>query len=234
MAETILVVEDDPAIVLGLEDLLAGEGYVVSSARDGRQALDLYRREKPDLVLLDIMLPEISGYEVCRRIRKDDAETPILMLTAKGQEADKVAGLELGADDYIVKPFGVSELLARIRATLRRSRGRAAGSGQPLAFAEVLIDPRKLEGSRGGVTFTLTVRELALLRLFAGRPGEVLDRFTILEEVWGLRYRGTTRTLDQHVAKLRKKIERDPAHPQHILTVHGVGYRFVPGSEGLP
>jgi DNA-binding response OmpR family regulator len=229
MAETILVVEDDPAILLGLEDLLAGEGYAVSSARDGWQALELYRREKPDLVLLDIMLPEISGYEVCRRIRKEDAETPILMLTAKGQEADKVAGLELGADDYIVKPFGVSELLARIRATLRRCRCGAAGSGQPLAFAEVLIDPRKLEGSRDGVSFSLSVRELALLRFFAGRPGEVLDRFTILEEVWGLRYRGTTRTLDQHVAKLRKKIERDPAHPQHILTVHGVGYRFVPG-----
>ncbi len=234
MAETILVVEDDPAILLGLEDLLAGEGYAVSSARDGRQALELYRRERPDLVLLDIMLPEISGYEVCRRIRKEDAETPILMLTAKGQEADKVAGLELGADDYIVKPFGVSELLARIRASLRRCRYGAAGSGQPLAFAEVLIDPRKLEGSRDGVSFSLSVRELALLRFFAGRPGEVLDRFTILEEVWGLRYRGTTRTLDQHVAKLRKKIERDPAHPQHILTVHGVGYRFVPGVEGLP
>ena len=144
--ERILIVEDDPAIVLGLEDLLAGEGYRVDCARDGRRALELYRNHKPDLVLLDIMIPEFSGYEVCRQIRKKDTHTPILMLTAKGQEPDKVAGLELGADDYVVKPFGLSELLARIRALLRRSSsGRREGlpQSEPLRFGDVEIDPQR-------------------------------------------------------------------------------------------
>ncbi len=234
MAERILIVEDDPAIVMGLEDLLVGEGYLVDAARDGNQAIELYRRRKPDLIVLDIMIPEISGYEVCRRIRKKDAETPILMLTAKGQEPDKVAGLELGADDYVVKPFGVSELLARIRALLRRSRVREVGRCEELSFGDVRIDPQKLEGTKKGRTFALTARELQLLSLFNSRSGQVLDRAEILDEIWGLRYEGTTRTLDQHIANLRKKIEEDPAQPLHILTVHGVGYRFAPRGKDLP
>ena len=234
--ERILIVEDDPAIVLGLEDLLAGEGYRVDTARDGRKALELYREHKPALVLLDIMIPEFSGYEVCRQIRKKDALTPILMLTAKGQEPDKVAGLEMGADDYVVKPFGVSELLARIRALLRR---RSAGSGpgllpgQPLRFGDVEIDPQRLEGNKRGKTFSLTARELELLSLFLNAPGQVLSRAEILDRIWGICYEGTTRTLDQHIANLRKKIEDDPAHPRTIVTVHRVGYRFdLPAGAG--
>lgn len=221
--------EDDPAIVLGLEDLLASEGYRVDCARDGRQALQLYRDRKPDLVLLDIMIPELSGYEVCRRIRKKDALTPILMLTAKGQEPDKVAGLELGADDYVVKPFGISELLARIRALLRRrsaANGREPQRSEPFRFGDVEIDPQRLQGNKGGEVFSLTPREVELLCLFRIRCGQVLSRSEILEEIWGICYEGTTRTLDQHIANLRKKIEDDPAHPRHIVTVHRVGYRF--------
>jgi DNA-binding response OmpR family regulator len=228
VTERILVVEDDPAIILGLEDLLVGEGYRVECARDGRQALQLYRSHKPDLIVLDIMIPQLSGYEVCRQIRRQDGITPILMLTAKGQEPDKVAGLELGADDYVVKPFGVSELLARIRALLRRCQ---AGGGSdnvagPFHFGAVQIDPQKLEGRRRGKPFALTARELSLLKLFYSRRGRVLSRSEILEKVWGISYQGTTRTLDQHIANLRKKVEDDPAHPQHIRTVHRVGYRF--------
>ena len=226
MSERILVVEDDPVIVLGLEDLLVGEGYRVECARDGKRALQLYRGHKPDLIVLDIMIPQLSGYEVCRQIRKQDAVTPILMLTAKGQEPDKVAGLELGADDYVVKPFGVSELLARIRALLRRRRAGGDAAAETFHFGTVEIDPQKFEARRRGTVVSLTARELSLLKLFYARCGQVLSRAEILEEVWGVSYQGTTRTLDQHIAKLRKKIEDDPARPQHIRTVHRVGYRF--------
>jgi len=231
MKDRILIVEDESPLAAGLSDLLAGEGYLPLVAADGRQALELFRRRKPDLVLLDVMLPEKSGYEVCREIRKEDPRVPILMLTAKGEELDRIAGLELGADDYIVKPFGVGELLARIRAAFRRlhSLGEAAGeeeSGE-LSFADVRVDPKRLELHKGERRHPLTPRELALLRLFCSRRGEVLDRDTLLERVWGVRYEGTTRTLDQHVAQLRKKIEDDPARPRLLLTVHGVGYRLA-------
>jgi DNA-binding response OmpR family regulator len=229
MKDRILIVEDEAPLAAGLSDLLAGEGYLPLVAADGRQALELYRRRKPDLVLLDVMLPEKSGYEVCREIRKVDPLVPILMLTAKGQELDRIAGLELGADDYIVKPFGVGELLARIRAAFRRLHppGQAAGAEEELAFADVRVDPRRLELFKGDRRHPLSPRELALLKLFASRRGEVLDRDTLLQGVWGVRYEGTTRTLDQHVSQLRKKIEDDPAHPRLLLTVHGVGYRLA-------
>jgi len=225
--DKILIVEDDRSILTGLVDLLEEEGYEVRGVEDGPAALRAWTGEKPSLILLDIMLPGLSGYDVCREIRKTDGNTPILMLTSKGEEVDKVVGLELGADDYIVKPFGVSELLARIRARLR-PRGQAAGERKnPIAFGEVVIDPRTYEGRRGARTFTVTARELALLSYFVAHEGEVMERFVLLDEIWGIRYRGTTRTLDQHIAKLRRKIEEDPAAPRHILTVHGVGYRFV-------
>lgn len=237
MNEHILVVEDDPAISTGLVDLLEGEGYRVTFVADGLAAVRTFEAETPDLVLLDVMIPGQSGYDVCRKIRARDSETPVLMLTAKGQEVDKVVGLELGADDYIVKPFGLQELLARIRAALRRKRSsatdgpRALGSPEELRFGGVVVQPKSLELTRAGETVSITRRELALLREFFAHEGEVLDRSDLLERIWGVRYEGTTRTLDQHIAKLRQKIEEDPAHPRHIRTVHGVGYRFYADSD---
>ncbi|MBN2444317.1 MAG: response regulator transcription factor [Spirochaetales bacterium] len=226
--ERILVVEDDIPILTGLVDLLEGEGYAVSSAEDGNMGLELYHHTQPDLVLLDIMLPHRSGYDVCREIRKNDPVTPVIMLTAKSQEVDKVVGLELGADDYIVKPFGVRELCARIRAALRRTSVFLNEKNEDIIqFGDVRIDPRTFTGKKGAKEFTVTLRELNLLRLFLSRKGEVLDRFTILDEIWGIRYEGTTRTLDQHIAKLRQKIEENPALPQYIITIHTVGYKFV-------
>jgi len=230
MTETILVVEDDAAILSGIVDLLKGEGFKVLSARDGENALRLYKSQKPDLILLDIMIPEKSGYDVCKEIRRSDALTPIVMLTAKGEEIDKVVGLEIGADDYVVKPFSVKELLARIRAALRRAGAKPIAKkwdDRPIAFGNIKIDPRTLKGRKGKKEFALTLREVQLMQFFLAHDGEALDRADILEEVWGQRYEGTTRTLDQHVAKLRQKIEADPSSPRHILTVHGLGYRFT-------
>ncbi len=227
MKQRILIAEDDAAILTGLADLLEGEGFSVDKAADGAEALVKWNQARPDLILLDVMMPEKSGFDVCREIRKRDAATPVIMLTAKGEEVDKVVGLELGADDYVVKPFGANELLARIRAVLRRGRGKPASRDErPIEFADVRVDPKTMKGRRGGSEFDVSLRELALLQLFTSREGAALDRFTILDEVWGVKYEGTTRTLDQHIACLRKKIEVDPAHPRHITTVHGVGYRF--------
>jgi DNA-binding response OmpR family regulator len=227
MKQRILAAEDDAAILTGLVDLLEGEGFSVDTAFDGVEALAKWSAARPDLILLDVMMPEKSGFDVCREIRKRDAITPIIMVTAKGEEIDKVVGLELGADDYVVKPFGANELLARIRAVLRRGRGKPTSRDDRLIeFGEVRVDPKTMIGRRGSQSFDVSPRELALLRLFSSREGEALDRFTILDEVWGVRYEGTTRTLDQHIACLRKKIEVDPTHPRYITTVHGVGYRF--------
>jgi DNA-binding response OmpR family regulator len=234
MSGNILVVEDDLAILTGVVDLLESEGYTVYQATDGDTGYTVYEKQHPDLVLLDVMMPGKSGYDVCRQIRSTDKRTPVLMLTAKGQEIDKVIGLELGADDYIVKPFGIHELLARIRAALRRvsvADNSTEGKSQ-MAFGRVRIDPLRMKGSNGDSEFDLTVRELHLLEMFCKHDGEVLDRDTILDKIWGMRYEGTTRTLDQHIAKLRQKIESDPSNPIHIKTVHGMGYRFC--SELVP
>ncbi len=228
MKQRVLVVEDDPAILTGLVDLLEGEGFSVEKATTGTAALERHAEAAPDLVLLDVMIPEKSGYDVCREIRRSDPVTPIIMLTAKGQEVDRVVGLELGADDYVVKPFGAGELVARFRAVLRRGRPRRnPREEKPITFGEVTVDPRTMKGSRAGKEFDVSRRELALLQLFLSREGQVLDRFTIMDEIWGVRYEGTTRTLDQHIVGLRKKVEKDPSHPSHITTVHGVGYRFT-------
>jgi DNA-binding response OmpR family regulator len=234
MSGKILVVEDDLAILTGVVDLLESEGYTVCQATDGETGYTVYEEQHPDLVLLDVMMPGKSGYDVCRQIRTTDGRTPVLMLTAKGQEIDKVIGLELGADDYIVKPFGIHELLARIRAALRRvSVADNNTGGKPqIVFGNVKIDPLRMQGTNGDCEFELTARELHLLDLFYKHDGEVLDRDTILDKIWGMRYEGTTRTLDQHIAKLRQKIELDPANPVHIKTVHGMGYRFC--SELIP
>jgi DNA-binding response OmpR family regulator len=228
MKKRILVVEDDPAILTGLVDLLQGEGFAVEQALDGAAALARHAEARPDLVLLDVMIPEKSGYEVCREIRRTDASTPVIMLTAKGEEVDKVVGLELGADDYVVKPFSAKELLARVRAVLRRGKPRESErDDRPIRFGDVSIDPRTMRGTKRDRAFDISRRELSLLRLFTSREGEALDRITLMDEVWGVRYEGTTRTLDQHMAGLRKKIEDDPAHPRHFTTVHGTGYRFT-------
>ena len=226
MKEKILVVEDEESILIGIVDLLKSEGFKVKEAKNGKDAIFLYNNEKPDLIILDIMIPEINGYDVCKEIRKNDPLTPIIMLTAKGQELDKVIGLELGADDYIVKPFGIHELLARIRAVLRRKNVKPINrDNSPINFGD--IDPSALIGKKGNNEFQITLREIDLLRLFIENKGKVLDRFTLLDKIWGVKYEGTTRTLDQHIAKLRQKIEDDPANPQYIITVHTVGYKFI-------
>lgn len=230
MSIRVLIAEDDANLRQGLIDLLEGEGYQVFTAGDGQQALACFRQQAPDLVLLDVMMPELSGYDVCREIRKSDSRTPIIMLTAKGEEIDKVVGLELGADDYVTKPFGLHELRARIAAVLRRSRQHqqepAASLPQQFSVGQALVDRKRYQVTLGKQSHSLTSRELKLLEIFHARPNEVLSRNDLLNAAWGIDYFGTTRTLDQHIAQLRKKIEADPASPQFLLTVHGVGYKF--------
>ncbi len=224
----ILVAEDDRNIRSGLVDALELEGYVMEEAADGAGALRKFTAFRPDLVLLDVMMPNLNGYEVCRRIRRSDAATPIIMLTVKGEEIDKVLGLELGADDYVTKPFGLRELSARIAAQLRRRRVETAApppSGE-FAFGPWRVDVKKLSAETAGAAVELTMREIELLRLFAAHPGEVLDRSFIMREIWGNALT-SSRTLDQHLVALRRKIE--PEHlPRLIETVYGVGYRFRP------
>lgn len=226
---TILVAEDDPHIRTGLIDTLESDGYQVIEAGDGNEALSSFEQQKPDLVLLDVMMPGKSGYDVCRAIRTKDVRVPIIMLTAKGEEIDKVVGLKLGADDYITKPFGIHELLARIDAVLRRSQlaGTPVQEEKELfSFAGFTVDPKRFKLTGPDKRFDLSKKEIDLLKLFTEHPGEVLDRDTILNRIWGMEYGGTTRTLDQHIAILRKKVEKKPAEPKIITTVHGVGYRF--------
>lgn len=231
MKKRLLVVEDDPHIRLGLRDALQTEGYEVSECADGAQALPLLHQCRPDLIVLDLMLPHKSGYDLCREIRAAKNRVPILILSAKGQEIDKVVGLELGADDYVIKPFGLRELLARVRALLRRAdpaMGSSVAASVPevMRFGEVEIEPRALRGRRGALRFELTPREFKVLALLYSRRGDVVSRENILNEVWGVDYYGTTRTLDQLIVKLRQKIETTPGEPRHLLTVHGLGYRL--------
>lgn len=231
MKAKILIAEDDANIRLGLVATLESEGYDVTAASDGTQALKLYPQSKFDLVLLDVMMPRASGYDVCRELRASGARVPVLFLTAKGEEIDKVVGLKLGGDDYVTKPFGVHELLARIEALLRRARaGGSPGLAEPLpptfAFGAAEIDRRKFAATVNGRTTALTGRELKLAEVFAAHAGEVLTRDALLNAVWGVDYLGTTRTLDQHVAQLRKKIGAGIDGREPIATVHGVGYRY--------
>ena len=222
----ILVVEDDPAILRGLADNLKFESYEVLTAADGETGYRLAKERKPDLIVLDLMLPRLSGYEVCRKLRADGVETPILMLTARGEEADRVLGLDLGADDYVTKPFSIRELLARIRALLRRTQPAKALPDE-LRFDDVVVDFRCWEATRAGKPLEMTRKEFSLLRYLASRAGEVVARDELLNEVWGYESYPSTRTVDNHIAGLRAKIERDPAQPAHLRTVHGVGYKFV-------
>ena len=228
----ILIAEDEKPIREGLADLLESEGYKTVQAENGTEALDIYSSENIDLAMLDIMMPEKSGYDVCREIRKSDETLPIIFLTAKEEEIDKVVGLELGADDYIVKPFGVRELLARIKTVLRRSSIQDSGkyhSGKNavLLFGDCKLDTVKFTLEKDSEVFSLSEKEVNLLSYFLSHENEVLSRDHLLDKFWGLEYTGTTRTLDQHIAKLRQKVEKNPSEPHHIITVHGTGYRFL-------
>ena len=222
----VLVVEDDPAILRGLADNLKIESYDVATATDGEVALALATKETFDLLLLDVMLPSMSGFEVCRRLRSAGSTMPILMLTARGEESDRVHGLDLGADDYLTKPFSLRELLARIRALLRRANPplRLPDRAQ---FGDVELDFRRFDAARAGDPLKLTRKEFGTLRYLIARAGEVVSRAELLDEVWDYQEYPTTRTVDNHVASLRAKIEPDAANPRHLLTVHGVGYKFV-------
>ena len=224
---TVLAVEDDPAILRGLSDNLRFEGYEVITASDGETGYKLQAERRPDLILLDLMLPRMSGLEFCRKLRAEGIQTPILMLTARSEEPDRVLGLDLGADDYVTKPFSVRELMARIRALLRRSQPQA-GLPDELSFGEIAIDFRRYEVRRSGKVLEMTRKEFAILRFLASRTGEVVSREDLLNEVWGYESYPTSRTVDNHVVGLRAKLERDSSQPEHIKTVHGVGYKFVP------
>ena len=227
----VLAIEDDPAILRGLSDNLRFEGYKVITATDGETGYQMQRERKPDLILLDLMLPRMSGFEFCRKLRGEGIQTPVLMLTARSEEPDRVLGLDLGADDYVTKPFSVRELMARVRALLRRSQPRADGTDalpDDLRFGGVEIDFRSYEARRDGEPVEMTRKEFAVLRFLALRAGEVVTRDDLLNEVWGYDSYPSSRTVDNHVAALRAKLERDASQPEHIKTVHGVGYKFIP------
>jgi two-component system alkaline phosphatase synthesis response regulator PhoP len=225
VSRRILVVEDEAALRLALSDRLRSEGYEVEVAGDGDQGWER-AREGFDLILLDVMLPGRSGFDLCRDLRREGIDTPVLMLTARGEVLDRVLGLKLGADDYLVKPFETAELLARIEALLRRAQpDTEAGT---FAFGDVRVDFRRVEVTKGGEPVELSALEFRLLRYFVEHRGEVLSRDRLLDEVWGYSADVFSRTVDQHVATLRRKIEADPRRPRHVVTVHGLGYRFTP------
>ena len=228
MNEKILVVEDDPNLLETLKYNLEKEGYVVLTAVDGEVALQSARRDKPDLIILDLMLPKLSGLEVCRAVRKEMA-TAIIMLTARAEETDKIVGLEIGADDYMTKPFSLRELTARVRALLRRLKmveTPTAEGDTLLTVADIEIDISRHLVSKKGKVLELTPKEFDLLVFLVKNKSLVFSRDQLLERVWGYEYAGDTRTVDVHVSWLRRKIEADPAHPRHLLTVRGVGYKF--------
>jgi len=228
MSLRILIVEDEPNLRLGLVEAVSAEGWEAIEAPNSAEARLLLPRERPDLILLDVMLPGTNGFDLCKEWRAARVKTPIVFLTAKGQEIDKVLGLELGADDYITKPFSLRELTARIRAVMRRTRPseEEAAPIASIAFGNVQIDCRALRGTRGKEAISFTPRELAVLTALFREPGSAVSRDQLLNTVWGSDYYGTTRTLDQVIVKLRQKIEDQPANPRHLLTVHGLGYRL--------
>ncbi len=221
----VLLIEDELPMRLALEDTLRAEGYRVLSAADGKRGLELALQQKPDLILLDIMLPDLDGFTLCTELRRLQQTTPILMLTAKGRVEDRVHGLDCGADDYLVKPFSTEELLARIRALLRRSH-RTYQFPSELRLGEVRIDFLRQQAWRGNQPIHLTRKEFAVLRLLAAARGQTVTREQFLDVIWGYTAFPTTRTVDNHIAMLRAKIEPDPAHPRFIKTVHGIGYRL--------
>lgn len=222
----ILIVEDQKDMVTGLVFNLEAQGHKVSAAYDGEAGLSSAEREKPDLIVLDIMLPKKDGFEVCRELRRKGHDVPILMLTARREEADKVLGLEIGADDYLTKPFGLSEFLARVKALLRRGPGKDVQS-ETYRFGTVEVDFKNYRASKDGVPVDLTQREFEMMRLFLKNRDKVISRNRFLNEIWGYDRYPTTRTVDAHIASLRQKLETDPEHPRIIVTAHGLGYKFI-------
>ena len=222
----LLVVEDEPSLALTLADRLLAEGYSVEVCGDGECALETARKSPFELVILDVMLPGIDGFEVCRELRRAGAQIPVLMLTARSEVVDKVVGLKLGADDYLTKPFEMAELLARVEALLRRAGTQGSASPDTYHFGNVRVDFRAAEVTRGGESASLSAMEFRLLRCFIEHRGEVLSRDQLLDEVWGYEASPFSRTVDVHVASLRQKVEPNPSRPQYIVTVHRLGYRF--------
>jgi two-component system alkaline phosphatase synthesis response regulator PhoP len=223
----VLLVEDEPGLVLTLTDRLKSEGYQVASATDGPSGLSIASSQKFDVILLDVMLPGASGFDVCRDLRQRGVQTPIIMLTARGQVVDKVLGLKIGADDYVTKPFDMLELVARIEVQLRRATAGTGAAAVEYQFGEVKVNFRKAEVTRGGQPLELSAREFLLLKYFIEHREATLTRDELLNEVWGYQSMPSTRTVDVHVAWLRQKIEPNPRHPQYVLTIHGMGYKFV-------
>ena len=222
----IIVIEDDLAILRGLRDNLEYESYEVYTATDGEQGYRLIQKHHPHLIVLDLMMPRMSGYELCRKVRSEGIATPILMLTARSEEVDRVHGLDIGADDYVTKPFSVPELLARIRAIMRRVQPSTALPDR-LHFDDVSVDFKRFEAKKASQVLKLSRKEFGVLRLLAARVGQVVTRNELLDEVWGHESYPTTRTVDNHIASLRSKLEDDSSKPRHLITVHGVGYKMI-------
>ena len=223
----LLLADDDPITLDSLRACLEPEGFAVVLASNGEQAWELWQQQRPDLLCLDIMMPKVDGYELCRRIRARDADVPILFLSAKNEEIDVVVGLQLGADDFIRKPFGKHELLARIRSAARRMQSRSQPA-RSFAMRNLMVYPLELRAMRDGASIDLSPRETAILSLLHEKAGQAVDRDTLLNRCWGMDYFPDSRTLDQHIAKLRKRIEIDPQQPEIVETVRGVGYRYRP------
>jgi two-component system alkaline phosphatase synthesis response regulator PhoP len=226
MSKKILIVEDEPGILVSLRDELESEGYIVCTAESGDKALETARKESPDLIILDIMLPVLNGYEVCKKLRMEGDATPIIMLTVKDKEVDKVLGLELGADDYVTKPFSLRELTARVKAVIRRAEERTKQLAN-YSFGKIALDFRKYEATRKGKKIDLTPLEFRMLKLLIEKKGQVISRDDFLDQIWGEENVSVSfRTVDSHIANIRKKIEDDPANPKHILSLRSVGYKF--------
>ena len=227
MRKKILIIEDEQDLIKGLKLNLSDEGFDVDWAVNGAEGLRKAIEETPDLIILDIMLPEMNGLEVCRELRQKKIDIPIIMLTAKGGEIDKVVGLEIGADDYITKPFSIRELLARIKVQLRRVDREEKAVSEVYSFGDIEIDFAQFKVIRKGKEIDLTSLEMEILKYFVAHQGKVITRDDMLDKIWGYESYPTTRTIDNHILKLRKKIEEDPSHPRFILSVYGGGYRFI-------
>ncbi len=227
MAKKILVVEDEPGILVSLRDELESEGYIVHTAESGDKALEMAKGQSPDLIILDIMLPVLDGYEVCKKLRMGGDTTPIIMLTVKDKEVDKVLGLELGADDYVTKPFSLRELTARVKAVFRRAEERTKDLAS-YSFGKITLDFKRYEATKKGKKLELTPLEFRMLKLFIEKKGRVISRNDFLDHIWGEENVSVSfRTVDSHIANIRKKIEDDPSHPKHILSLRSVGYKFA-------